>query len=130
MGFYVKNDFEEDLDRYAKIKPSVLQAIEKNRPAFMALMLSILEETANDLIVVTTLSPEEAENNANLKGETADTAVNEQILQTVKSMVMANYMVAFLSEEVSFSSAVLHNAVVHGMKDGHAYLRVKTMPRH
>ena len=132
MSLHFTTEAEAHLDRFAKISPSVLKAIEDNREAFMALMAKIFAETNGELIQVTTVSPEQAENIEALSGEgieTKDTPADPALIEKVKGLVLAVYLTSFFVQDIPFLQDTLSHAHSNGVDDGYAYVNVKRMQR-
>lgn len=118
MSLHFKTEAEANLDRYARISPSVLAAIETNKEAFMDLLGKIFEDTKDELIQVSLPEPEEGE-----------LPIDPAVLDQVKRLVLATYLVSFLVQDIPFVADTLGNAHQEGVEDGYAYVQVKRMRR-
>lgn len=129
MSLHFKSEVEAALDRYSRLDPNVLNAIEANKPAFMELMSKTLSEMRGGLIQVHLVNPDQAEDHEQLQGETSDTQIDPVILENVKNLVLACYLVSFFVQEIPYLEETLQSAHENGVEDGYAYLQVKRMVR-
>lgn len=129
MSLHFVTEAEAHLDRYSKINPNVLNAIENNKPAFMALMSKIFAETKDGLIQIHTVNPNQAEDHEQLQGETEDTPISPEQLELIKNLVLSCYLVSFFVQEIPYLEDTLQTAHHAGVEDGYAYLQVKRMAR-
>ncbi len=132
VHFMTNAEVEANLDRFSKISPAVLKAIEDNRDAFMALMSKIFAETNGELIRVHTITPEEAAKLSQLNEdgiETRDTPADPALIEKVKGLLIAVYLTSFFVQDVPFLEDTIAMAHSNGVEDGYAYIHVKRMQR-